>query len=121
MRQILRKSASLSLVLLLGVLSFGTHASAMTQDSTTHTMSGMSHSMSSSSCATICALATPHKNELIEMDEDDDEPTKPFYAQLQTVSLLALQEEHRQQTNRLVEFDPPPGSPAYIRLAVFRA
>ena len=120
MGQILRKSASLSLVLLLGVLSFGTHASAMTQDSTTHAMSGMSHSMSSSSCATICALATPHKNELIEMDEDD-EPTKPFYAQLQTVSLLALQEEHRQQTNRLVEFDPPPGSPAYIRLAVFRA
>ena len=120
MRQILRKSASLSLVLLLGVLSFGTHASAMTQDSTTHTMSGMSHSMSSSSCATICALATPHKNELIDRDEDD-EPPKPCYAQLQTVSLLALQEEHRQQTNRLVEFDPPPGSPAYIRLAVFRA
>jgi len=80
----------------------------------------MNHGANSSSCVTACVLATGHKNVLIERDEDD-EPVEPFYMQLRTSSLLAMQEEHRQQANRLIEFDPPPDSPAYIRLAVFRA
>jgi len=118
MRRLIQKSISLSLAMLLSLLSVGIHVTALSSYST-HTSNGTSHGTSSSSCISICALVSAYKNELTE--REDDEPPTPFYLKFQASPLLALQVEHRQQANRLVNFEPPPGSPAYIRLAVFRA
>ena len=118
MKQILRMVTMLSLVSLLSVVSVVTHLSTFPQG-VAHVSGSMNHGANSSTCAAVCVLAASHKNSLIE--RDDDEPVEPFYLQFQASSLAVLKEEHRQKTNRLVEFNPPPDLPAYIRLSVFRA
>lgn len=124
MKQVLRKVASCLSVALLAVLTFGIHASALLPQAS-HVVGGMNHSASSSSsCITICTLATFHKDDYLnEADEnDEDEPQTPFYAQFQSSPLVALEKEHGRETRLAIEREPPPGGlPAYIALTVFRA
>ena len=122
MQQLLRKSASLALIMLLGVLSFGAHASAMSQTSG-HSMGGMNHGTNASSCLTICTTAPLHKDEIVGVidKDEDDTPEPPFYIQFQTSPLTALQSQHNEQARLAGEREPPPdGLPAYIKLTVFR-
>ena len=107
----------------LSVPSLGIHAAAVQSTNMGHSM-GASHSASSSGCFTACTTATLHKDEIIkETDKDeDDQPQPPLYAQFQTSPLLALEEKRGQETRAALDREPPPDStPAYIRLAVFRA
>ena len=124
MRQIVRRLSSGLLIGLLTILSVGAHASAQPPQAN-HAMEGMSHSASSSSsCITICTSATFHKNDYLnETDKnDDDEPQTPYYVQLMSSPLAALEKEHSQETRLAIEREPPPGGPpAYIALTVFRA
>lgn len=107
----------------LNVLSLGIHAAAVAPMSMGHAM-GVSHQTSSSSCFTICTTATLHREEVvndIERDEDD-EPQPPFYIQFRSSLLVALEEQHNQETRSILDREPPPGgTPAYIGLGVFRA
>lgn len=120
MGQLQRKGTALSLAMLLSVFSFGLHVSAMSQ-SPVHTGNGMGHATNTSSCGSVCALATSYKNELIEIDEDD-EPQAPFYLQAQSQLISGLVKKHEQETKAAIEREPPPGGlPAYISLTVFRA
>lgn len=108
----------------LSVLSLGIHAAAAQTMNMGHSMGGVSHQVSSSNCFTACTTATLHKDEIIkETDKDeDDQPQPPFYVQFQTSPLLALEEKLSQETRAAGDREPPPDStPAYIRLAVFRA
>jgi hypothetical protein len=120
MRRSLQIIASFVFVASLNILTMGAHA--MLPSSSTDTMAGMSHTTSSSSCATICAVATARKQDSFDVSpEAEDEPATPFYVALQQPSLTALEKKHNERSRRAVEFEPPPGPPAYIQLAVFRA
>ncbi len=122
MQQLLRKCASLALIMLLGVLSFGAHAGAMSQASG-HSMGGMGHGANASNCLNICTTAPLHKDEIInDTDKDeDDAPEPPFYIQFQASPLVALKSQHSVEARLADEREPPPnGLPAYIKLTVFR-
>lgn len=87
-------------------------------------MGGVSHQTSYSSCFTACMTATVRNDEILKETnkDEDDKPQPPFYVQFQASSLLALKVSHNQETRAAIEQEPPPdGSPAYIKLAVFRA
>jgi hypothetical protein len=89
-----------------------------------HSMGGVSHQASSSSCFTSCMTATVRKDEILKETnkDEDDKPQPPFYVQFQASSLLALKEAHNQETRVAIEKEPPPrATPAYISLGVFRA
>lgn len=98
----------------------GAHSSAMSMSSS-HSMSGMKHAKTSVSCISLCASATSYKlNDLEIIDnEDEDEPSKPFYTACQQ-PLLSLASQHTALAREAVKFEPPPGLPAYIQFAVFR-
>lgn len=122
MQQLLRKSASLALIMLLGVLSFGAHAGAMSQASG-HSMGGMEHGTNALSCLTVCTTATPYKDEIVGVIDKDEDDTRepPLYTQFQTSPLAALQSQHNEEARLAGEREPPPdGLPAYIKLTVFR-
>lgn len=108
----------------LSVLSLGVNAAAVQTMNMGHSMGGVSHQASLSSCFTACTTATLHKEDVIKDTEkdEDDEPQPPFYVQFQTSPLLALEEKHSQETRAAGDREPPPGGvPAYIGLTVFRA
>lgn len=99
----------------------GAHSSAMSMSSS-HSMSGMKHAKTSVSCISLCASATTYRLndlEIIDNDEDDDEPSTPFYTAFQQ-PLLSLALQHTSLAREAVKFEPPPGLPAYIQFAVFR-
>lgn len=109
----------------LSVLSLGIHAAALQpMSSMGHSMGGASHQVSSSNCLTACTTTTLRKDEFIKDTEkdEDDKPQPPFYVQFQTSPLLAREKKHGQETRAALDREPPPDStPAYIKLAVFRA
>ena len=120
MKRVFQKVTSLSFIALLGVLSFGAHASALPQ-TPSHDSGSTNHSTNSSSCITICTAATPYKEEFIdEISEDDDKDRQPFYLLDQPSVITTLQKEHEQRSKTALAYEPPPGSPAYILLTVFR-
>lgn len=106
-------------VVLLNSLTFAGHTSAMSTMS--HDMSGMSHGSSdATSCATLCRTAVIHKEENIvsnDENEDDTEPTIPFYSQNQP---LRTDEKSVSQRLYVAEIKPPPKIPIYILYGVFR-
>lgn len=122
MRRIIMKIASLSLTSLLGVIILGVHAGAMPQQSS-HGSNGMDHRVNTSSCSTVCNLTVHYKDDFTdEQNEDDDgDPDKPYYIQFQSSPIAVLQKNHNAQTKFATNLEPPPGMPAYIELAVFRA
>ena len=77
----LKNTALIVAVLLLNLVSFSVHTSAMPAMS--HEMnSGMKHSSSdSASCATLCRTAVFSKEESLDSNngEENDEPVVPFY------------------------------------------
>lgn len=107
----------------LSILSLGVHAAAVQTMNMGHSMGGVSHQASLSSCFTACTTATLHKEDVIkDTEKDEDEPQPPFYVQFQASLLTALEEKHNQETRLAVSQEPPPdGVPAYIGLTVFRA
>lgn len=90
--------------------------------SSSHSMTGMKHAKTSVNCITLCASATSNKlNDLEVIDEEDnEEPSEPFYVAYRQ-PLAALATYHSHIARYAVKFEPPPGVPVYIRLAVFRA
>ena len=124
MKLVLKKLMPLSSSGLLIVLSLGLHSIAISPQ-TSRAMDGMNHGANSSaSCITICTSTTLHKDDYLSENEKkkDDEPSTPFYVQLQVSSLVALEKLHSQETRLAIEREPPPGGPpAYIALTVFRA
>lgn len=118
----MEKLTAISLAVLLGVLGLSVHAGAMPQQSP-HAMSGMDHSTSTSSCSTVRNLTTQHKDEFADEinEDDDDNPSEPYYVQFQISPLSVLTKDHNQRTKVATNREPPPGMPAYITLAVFRA
>lgn len=118
----LQKVISTFFAALLVVLSLGFSATGTPQTSR-HTMSGMDHSTSASSCAIACTPTALHKDEYDdEINPDDkDKDHEPFYLQDQSSAIAALKKEHEQRADVALGYDPPPGLPAYIALTVFRA
>lgn len=98
----------------------GVHSSAMSMSSS-HSMSGMKHAKTSVSCISLCASATAYRLSDLEVidNEDDDEPSTPFYTAFQQ-PLLRLASQHTALAQEAVKFEPPPGLPGYILFAVFR-
>ena len=124
MKRVFQGIVSVFMLSVLSVLSLGIHAAAVQTMNMGHSMGVTSHQASSSNCFTVCTTATLHKDEAVkDTDKDeDDTPQPPFYAQFQTSSLQALEEKHSQETKSAIDREPPPdGTPAYIKLAVFRA
>ena len=121
MKRVFQKVTSLSFIALLGVLSFGAHASALPQ-TPSHDSGSTNHSANSSSCITICTAATPYKDEFIDeiSEDDDDKDRQPFYLLDQPSVITTLQKEHEQRSKIALAYEPPPGLPAYILLTVFR-
>lgn len=120
MRRAILKISSLPLAMLLSVVSLGVHAGVLPQLSS----HGADHNtIYTSSCTTVCNLTPQNKDGLIdETDRDDKEdPDEPYYVLLRTSSLDGLLKDHRQRTRLATNLEPPPGAPAYIALAVFRA
>ena len=124
MKRVFHGIVSVFMLAVFSVLSLGIHAAATQTMNMGHSMSAASHQASSSNCFTACTTATLHRDEAVKdtVKDEDDTPQPPFYAQFQTSPLLALEEKHGQETRAALDREPPPDStPAYIRLAVFRA
>jgi hypothetical protein len=87
---------------------------------TAHELGSMNHETSSSaSCATLCRTAVINKDEFLnlELDEENDEPTIPFYAQ---GVVFKFSEIHVNQRIYADSVKPPPKIPIYILYSVFR-
>lgn len=105
-------------ILLLNTFGLAFHASAMPM--TSHEMGSMNHEASSSaSCATLCRTAVMAKDEILnlELDEENDEPTIPFYAQNEVWKFSKI---HVNQKIYADWVKPPPKVPIYIMNGVFR-
>ena len=105
-------------ILLLNTFGSALHASAMPM--TAHKLGSMNHETSSSaSCATLCRTAVINKDEFLnlELDEENDEPTIPFYAQDE---VFKFSEIHINQRIYADSVKPPPKIPIYILYGVFR-
>ena len=105
-------------ILLLSTFGSALHASAMPM--TAHELGSMNHETSSSaSCATLCRTAVINKDEFLnlELDEENDEPTIPFYAQDE---VFKFSEIHINQRIYADSVKPPPKIPIYILYGVFR-
>lgn len=117
----IKNSFVLLAVILLSLISFVGHASAMKPMS--HEMHGMKHVELSdtASCATLCRSAIVDKKEyLVDSDEennDDEQSIIPFYIQN-----LSVQTDEKTASQRLytAEIKPPPKIPIYILYSVFR-
>lgn len=123
MKRIFQGAVSVLMLAVLNILSLGIHTAAAAPMNMEHSM-GASHTASSSNCFNICTTATPHRDETLDdtSDDEDDESQPPFYVQFQTSSIVALEEQHNQETRSAIDREPPPDStPAYIKLTVFRA
>lgn len=123
MKRVFHGVVSVFMLSVLSILSLGVHAAAVQTMNMGHSMGGVSHQASLSSCFTACTTATLHKEDVIkDTEKDEDEPQPPFYVQFQASLLTALEEKHNQETRLAVSQEPPPdGVPAYIGLTVFRA
>lgn len=124
MKRVFHGVVSVFMLSVLSVLSLGVHAAAVQTMNMGHSMGGVSHQASLSSCFTACTTVTLHKEDVIKDTEkdEDDEPQPPFYVQFQASLLTALEEKHNQETRLAVSQEPhPDGVPAYIGLTVFRA
>ncbi len=105
--------------LLLNMFGLALHASALPL--TSHEMGSMNHENSSSaSCATLCRTAVINKDEILnlELDEEKDEPTIPFYAQGDVWKHI---DTYVKQKNYADSVKPPPKIPIYIRYGVSRS
>ena len=105
-------------ILLLNTFGSALHASAMPM--TAHELGSMNHETSSSaSCATLCRTAVINKDEFLnlELGEEYDEPTIPFYAQGE---VFKFSEIHVNQRIYADSVKPPPKIPIYILYGVFR-
>lgn len=106
-------------ILLLNTFGSALHASAMPM--TSHDMGSMNHETSSSaSCATLCRTAVINKDEFLnlELDEENDEPTIPFYAQ---GDAWRHSDTYVKQKNYADSVKPPPKIPIYILYGVSRS
>lgn len=105
-------------VLLINTFGSALHTSAMPM--TSHDMGSMNHETSSSvSCATLCRTAVINKEDILnlENDEENNEPTIPFYAQSE---VWKFSEIHVNQRIYADSVKPPPKIPIYILYSVFR-
>lgn len=119
MKRLLYSITSLLLIGVMNLFVMGAHSSAMSMTSS-HSMTGMKHANTSVSCISLCVFATTYKLSDLEVidNEDDDEPSTPFYTAYQQ-SLHRLASQHTVRAREAVKFEPPPGLPAYIQFAVF--
>ena len=120
MKRVFRVALPAFLVVLLNVFAFGVHTAAFAASSG-HSMAGMKHTSTSSSCVSLCTTAPIRKEDDIDrnIEEDEDEPLPPFYTLYQQ-PILSLAKQHSEGARYAVRIEPPPGLPAYIEYAVFR-
>ena len=111
MKRVFRVALPAFLVVLLNVFAFGVHTAAFAASSG-HSMAGMKHTSTSSSCVSLCTTAPIRKEDDIDrnIEEDEDEP----------LPILSLAKQHSEGARYAVRIEPPPGLPAYIEYAVFR-
>ena len=118
MKKLFTSIITLFTILLLNTFGSALHASAMPM--TAHELGSMNHETSSSvSCATLCRTAVISKDEFLnlELNEENDEPTIPFYAQGE---VWKFSEIHVNQRTYADSIKPPPKIPIYILYGVFR-
>lgn len=87
---------------------------------TVHDMGNTEHQNSSTAnCVTLCRTAVLTKDEELNQisEEQDDEPTTPYYAQFQTSGFNKVDVKSKLYA---VSVKPPPKVPIYILYAVFR-
>ena len=123
MNQVIKTAALFLSVGLLVILIFGFHVSALPM-SVDHGAASSNHSSDVSvGCATACTSVNLQKKDYLSEHEDvqDYAPEVPYYAQLQSDTLLALANQHDRETRSIIDREPSPGGPpAYIALSVFR-
>ena len=118
MRKLLTNITTIFTVLLLNMFGFALHASAMPMAS--HEVGSMNHEASrSATCATLCRTAVISKDETVnvELDDEDEEPALPFYAQNE---IWKFSDIHVNQRIYSDSVKPPPKIPIYILYGVFR-
>ena len=105
-------------VLLLNTFGLALHASAMPM--TSHETGVMNHDTSRTAyCATLCRTAIISKDTIVnsELDEEDDGPPLPFYAQNEN---WRYSDTYVKQRDYADSVKPPPKVPIYILYNVFR-
>ena len=118
MKKLLTSVTLISTVLLLNMFGLALHVSAMPMAS--HEMGSMNHETSSSAaCVTLCRTAVFNKDELInlELDEENDEPKLPLYIQN---GVWKFSEIHVNQRIYADSVKPSPKVPLYILYNIFR-
>ncbi len=118
MKKLLTNIAAVLTLLLLNTFGLSLRASAMPMGP--HEMSGMNHKTSNSAtCATLCYTAVIKKDEVVnlESDEEDDEPSVPFYTH---IKVCDFSETHVSQKLYAYSVKPPPKVPIHILYSVFR-
>ena len=118
MKRLLTSIATVFTVLLLNTFGLAIHASAMPM--TSHEISGMNQGLGGSiNCVTLCRTAVINKDETINSryDEEDDEPTVPFYAQNQDWQFSEAVVNQKLYADSV---KPPQKVPIYILHTVFR-
>ena len=118
MKKLLTSVTLISTVLLLNMFGLALHVSAMPMAS--HEMGSMNHETSSSAtCVTLCRTIVFNKDEMVnlELDEENDEPTLPFYARKEVWKFSKI---HVNQKLYADSAKPPPKVPIYILYSIFR-
>ena len=117
MKKLLTSVTTIFTALLLNMFGLSLHVSATSMAS--HEMHSMNETSSSVTCATLCRTAVFNKDEMVnlELDEENDEPTLPFYARKEVWKFSKI---HVNQKLYADSAKPPPKVPIYILYSIFR-
>ena len=119
MRYTLERLLVFVAVVIVACFSLAAHTSAIPMGN--HDMNGMSHSFSSSNCATLCANNAFHKDETFTIirEEKDDEPIVPHYLITRSFSCTYTDVEADGKLYHAI-VKPLSKVPIYIRYLAFR-
>ncbi len=109
-------------VLFIGIVFYGALATshfAVAQPM--HDTHDMGHGQTTA-CITLCTPTTPRNDSPTFEDDNEDNQKNAMYLQTSSREMTsALSIRHGEIARAVDDFEPPPGSPAYIALSVFRS
>ena len=108
-------------MLFIGIVFYGAFATShFAAAQPVHGAHDMEHGQTIA-CITLCTPTTPRNDSptFEDNDEDDQKHGVLFYVSSREIT-SALSFRHSEVARAVTDFEPPPGSPAYIALSVFR-
>lgn len=119
---ITRKGLLRIYILFIGIVFYGAlatshFASAQPMHDTPDTEHGRT-----TACVTLCTPTAPRNDSPTFEDDNEDDQKRNVFFQISSRDITsAFSIRHSEIARTVTDFEPPPGSPAYIALSVFRS